>query len=478
MATPSPKSNFIQTLLIVTLIFFGVQLLFPPKPSDYAYYGKKVSTLAEFQTALQDANKNLYDVSAKELEGFINRALDKEVAEKRLTQAEADRQRRETVIRVADTQFKAGIARQDTGRIRNAYHTILGWHNRMQTKPEWKEPVAVADKTADERFGWKEQSGNGLYNAIVERISLRAKTDKIWGAIPGGYAFIDWLVHLTGAVPGFSYAFAAFLLALVVRAAVWPLAQKQLMFGRQMMALSPMINEIREQYKDEPAVMQKKTMEVYQQYGINPMAGCFPALVQIPLFLTVYQCMLLYEFEFQKGTFLWVNPNTAAALPQGLVAPNLGQLDPLLILIYGIMMVVSTLLTPVSDPAQIKQQRIMGIGISLFFTVTMFFGWFPVPGAFVLYWIFLLVLSTLQSLRAYRLPLPPLEKVNTAAGGVYPSGFAGKWAKRMEEMMQTSAGAAGESGSNGKSNGAKPSGGVGDTGKTGTPAKHKPKKRR
>ena len=62
----------------------------------------------------------------------------------------------------------------------------------------------------------------------------------------------------------------------------------------------------------------------------------------------------------------------------------------------------------------------MGVGVAVIFTIFMFTGAFPVPAAFVLYWIFTNVLATLQSMRAYRLPLPPLVKVNAANGGVFP----------------------------------------------------------
>ena len=162
-----------------------------------------------------------------------------------------------------------------------------------------------------------------------------------------------------------------------------------------------------------------KVMELYKEYGINPMAGCGPALLQMPLFLAIYQCMLYYKFEFQKGTFLWINPSTSAAT-NGFVAPNLGERDYILLVLYGASMIATTLLTPVSDPSNAKQQRLMGVGIAIFFTFLMFTGVFPVPAAFVLYWIFTNVMATAQSLRAYRLPLPPLEKKVTKPGGVYP----------------------------------------------------------
>ena len=86
--------------------------------------------------------------------------------------------------------------------------------------------------------------------------------------------------------------------------------------------------------------------------------------------------------------------------------------------------------------------------MSVMFTVMMFTGVFPVPAAFVLYWIGTNVLATIQSLRAYRLPLPPLVKVNAPGGGVFPTGGA----------------------ANGLLNGS--------SGKTGAPQMHKPKKKK
>jgi YidC/Oxa1 family membrane protein insertase len=476
MAQQPPRGNFIQTLLIVTIIFFGFQLLFPPnRGTESEYYGKKVVTVVEHRDALIDANKNLYDISAQRIYPTYLKLLDTEAQEKKLPAADLEAKKIEAVVLLADTQLKAGIARNDTGRIRNAYNNLVSFENRLLDSPTWSTTVSISDVSGDPRFGWSSWSGHELYKKVVSEISSRAKKDLIWGAIPGGYAFIDFLVQLAGGEKngGVSYAFAAFILALIVRAIVFPLAQKQLMFGRQMMQLSPLVNEIKDKFKD-PNEQQRKVMELYRDYGVNPMAGCFPMFVQLPLFLTVYQCMLLYQFEFQKGTFLWVNPNVAKQFPAGVVAPNMGQLDPALIVIYGVMMIVSTLLQPVNDPSTAKQQRLMGIGIAIFFTVTMFFGLFPVPGAFVLYWIFLLILSTLQSLWAYRLPLAPLQKVNTAAGGTYPTGFGGKWAARMQKMMEEAQAA--QASQNGTSSGTTRI--EASQIKTGMPAKHKPKKRK
>jgi YidC/Oxa1 family membrane protein insertase len=293
---------------------------------------------------------------------------------------------------------------------------------------------------------------------------------------------MDFLVGLTGHTPAISYAVAAFLLALLVRSVVFKLATKQIMSGRRMSQLMPLVKEIKDAHPDDPAMVNTKTMALYKEYGVNPFAGCGPAFVQMPLFYAIYSCMVAYQFEFEKGTFLWINPTTSKAT-NGFIAPNLGQQDTILVMIYGITMLITTLLTPVSDPAQAKQQRLMGIGITVLFTAFMFMGAVPVVSGFVLYWIFTNILATTQSLVLYRRPLPPLQKVTTAPGGVYPTGgLGGRFGKFMEQMQSAQEEQMRRQGGGGSSNGGKPSNGnvflgTGET-KTGTPAKHKPKKRK
>jgi YidC/Oxa1 family membrane protein insertase len=236
---------------------------------------------------------------------------------------------------------------------------------------------------------------------------------------------MEFLVGLTGNTPGFSYWFAALMLAILVRLAVFPLAQKQYMWGRRMSQLAPYIKEIQEKFKDKKTgkvtdqqAMTLETMDLYKRYGFNPFAGCLPALIQLPLFLIIYQCMLLYRFEFTKGFFLWIQPGSGSFLGMPL-APNLGERDYLIIIVYGISMVVTTLLTPVSDPTNVRQQRMIGISIALIFSVMMFF--WPLPSAFVVYWVFTNILATAQSLYVYRMPVAPLEPVQTTAGGAIPT---------------------------------------------------------
>ena len=476
-------------------IFMAFELLFN-RPGEQ----KDIRTAEQIHLELVVDNQKLLDVSIMHASTEYSKRLDDAVAKHMLTASAAEDKRIEAAILVADAQYKSGLYRDDTGKIRNAYQILLPFQKKLLDKPAWTKtypmPSAIVNgpytkdgvqlATSTYRFSWNSWSGQNLYKEIVKTLTIRNKTEYVYGIIPG-YGLMDFLVHMTGAQPAFSYAFAAFLLALIVRAIVFPLSQKQLMFSRQMSQLVPLTNEIKQKYKNDQQQQQAKVMELYREYGINPLAGCFPALIQMPLFLTVYQCMLKYQFAFQNGTFMWINPTTSKAT-NGFIGPNLGQQDYILILVYGITMVIATLLTPVSDPSQAKQQRLMGAGISIIFTFFMFTGAFPVVSGFVLYWTFTNILATAQSLRAYRMPLPPLVKINAQGGGVLPKPTT-KWQQMMDKMVEEqkknadkNGGIKSDGSSDGESNrngSAKPSASISlDSNKTGTPAKHKPKKRK
>lgn len=315
-------------------------------------------------------------------------------------------------------------------KYQQAYQLLDTYEKKFGESPLWQTKYSVVN------FGGAKVSTSGAELHLVARDKLSALSEHqpVAGFIPG-YQLVDALVKMTGKSQGLSYWLAALLLAIVVRGLIWPLSQRQLMWGRQMSQLAPLLKDIKDKHKDQ-AIQQKMTMELYREYGLNPFAGCWPALIQLPLFLGVYQCMLHYRFEFQKGTFLWINEAVSKST-HGFTAANLGQKDTVLIIIYAITLLISTLLTPVNDPTQVRQQRTIGIGVALMFPVLMITGTYPVPSAFVLYWTFTNVLATIQSLRAYYLlPAPPLVKVNTAAGGVFPTERKVGWWEKLQQQAQ------------------------------------------
>ncbi|ARU42287.1 hypothetical protein CCB80_14490 [Armatimonadetes bacterium Uphvl-Ar1] len=426
MSTPAPpRNNFMTVLLMGMMIFLGIQLIMAPQQGN-----RDSRSADEIWAKMQTLNRELKDVSIQQELRIYESKLNDEAGKKGMSKEELDKQILRAHLLVADTMYKSGLYRgqlfksggvgEDWAyrKLDKAYTFIKPKYEAFYRTPIWGATSVAVNPTA--KTPATERTANEIYDQLVMDLSPLAKAEPVFGFIPG-YQLIDALVQPTGANPGFSYWFAAFLLALVVRAIIWPLAQKQIMHGRQMMKLQPRIKEIQEKYKDkksgqikDPQAMQMETMAIYKEYGLNPFAGCGPALVQMPLFLAVYQSMHHYKFEFTKGTFLWINESSYrfAGIP---LAPNLGERDYILVFFYMISMIATTLLMPVTDPSNVRQQRLMGIGIAVVFSVMMFF--YTLPSAFILYWIFTNVLSTAQSLLSYRLPVPELVKVQTVAGG-------------------------------------------------------------
>jgi YidC/Oxa1 family membrane protein insertase len=464
---PAPK-NMSVFWVIWALSTFGMLYMFNNQ-------NKTVTPPTDTYKAILTANKETKDHSIVSLNSTYGHTLESQIKEGKLKPEEAEAKKIETAVLVANTQLRAGLNWNDSGRIRLAYQTLWAFQKKLLDKPEWRDTQVTS--APDSRFPEVPQSASGqqLFEVVSETLSARNKKDVVWGFIPGGYTFIDSLIALTGRNPSFSYAFGALILALIVRALIFPFAQKSIMHARQMSQLSPLMTEIREKFKDDPQQMNMKVMELYKEYGLNPAGGCAPAFVQMPLFLTVYQFMLLYQFEFQKGYFLWINPHTSK-LSNGFIAPNLGTQDTILIIIYGISMIISQMLTPISDPSQKRQIRLMGIGISVLFTFFMFTGAFPVVGGFVLYWTFTNILATAQSLRAYRLPLEPLQKVNTKDGGVYPTDPSQMFPWMRGAMGQKPTDAGKPAGKKGKSSSSSDNSAIKGSTKTGKPQQHKPKK--
>jgi YidC/Oxa1 family membrane protein insertase len=103
-----------------------------------------------------------------------------------------------------------------------------------------------------------------------------------------------------------SYALAIIIMTIIIRSLLWPLQNAATKSMRKMSKLSPIMNELREKYKDDPQRMNQETMKLYKEYGVNPFGGCLPMVVQIPIFFGFYG-MLDKAIELRNSSFLWVH---------------------------------------------------------------------------------------------------------------------------------------------------------------------------
>ncbi|MFH0703216.1 MAG: YidC/Oxa1 family membrane protein insertase [bacterium] len=112
------------------------------------------------------------------------------------------------------------------------------------------------------------------------------------------------LSHIAG-----SYGFAIILLTVIVRLAMWPLSVSQQKSMQKMQELSPKLKEIQNRYGKDPQMMQRKMQEFYKEHKFNPFGGCFPLLLQMPVFILLYTALVSPQFIEAAGntSFLFIN---------------------------------------------------------------------------------------------------------------------------------------------------------------------------
>lgn len=187
-----------------------------------------------------------------------------------------------------------------------------------------------------------------------------------------------WLLKLLYQVTG-NYGVAIILVTILQKVAFHPLTHKSLKSMQAMQALQPKIQALQERYKNNPQKKQEETMALYRKHGVNPMGGCLPMLIQIPIFIALYNA-LSSSVEMWQAHFLWIRDLTQ---PDSLFGITLWQGYPLnfLALLMGASMWLQQKLTPTAgDP---RQAQMMLWTMPIIFT----FMFWSFPSGLVLYWL-------------------------------------------------------------------------------------------
>ncbi|GAA0712435.1 membrane protein insertase YidC [Dokdonella soli] len=179
---------------------------------------------------------------------------------------------------------------------------------------------------------------------------------------------LHWLLAQLHKLTG-NWGLAIILLVLLIKAAFFKLSETQFRSGAKMRKLQPRIAALKERYGDDRQKMNTAMMELYQKEKVNPLAGCLPMVVQIPVFFALYW-VLLESVELRQAPFVgWI---------QNLTAP-----DPYFVLpvLNAAVMIATQYLTPTAgmDPTQAKMMKIMPLVFSVLFA---FF-----PAGLVLYYV-------------------------------------------------------------------------------------------
>lgn len=157
-----------------------------------------------------------------------------------------------------------------------------------------------------------------------------------------------------------SYGVTIILATIIVKAVTLPLNIKQIKSSKILQKIQPEIKKIQDKYKSDPQKQQQQMLKMYKEYKINPISGCLPALIQLPILLLFFQLFLrLPGINENTISFLWI-PNLAVRDPYFIL--------PVLALLTGFIQGKLTMPTP-ADKQQASQNRIMNIVLSVMFGV-------------------------------------------------------------------------------------------------------------
>lgn len=237
---------------------------------------------------------------------------------------------------------------------------------RAQYSAGW-QPYSASQGGTPAYYTWVPKEDNGWERTPAAE-ALAPRLDRL-NADLIGYKIVDVFVRIAGGSP----AFGVLLMAVVVRLAIYPLTKKQLESQRRMQALQPQIKELQKKHATDKQKFQEEFWQLCQEHNCNPLGGCLPMLVQMPILIFLYHGIRDYIVQFHGTQFLWI--------------PNLAQPDIWLLVAYTISMVAFQKMAAQSQPAadaqQQQQQQMMAYMMPLMF----FFLFRSFPAAFILYWL-------------------------------------------------------------------------------------------
>jgi YidC/Oxa1 family membrane protein insertase len=232
------------------------------------------------------------------------------------------------------------------------------------------------------------------------------------------YPLTAWVARLFGGTQG-NYGVAIILLTLTVRLLMFPIGRKQAIAAKKMQDLQPYLKEIQEKYKDDKEQQTRETWNLYKKHKVNPLGGCLPALIQLPIFVGLWQA-LNNSVHLRHASFLWIEnlaaPDMLFRFPWTL--PFLGDyFNVLPFLVVALMLVQTKLFSPPATTPEMEQQQKMMKWMMIF----MAFMFYKVPSGLGIYFI----TSSLWQI-GERLLLPKVTQVAPAApGGSEGSGPGG-----------------------------------------------------
>ena len=183
-----------------------------------------------------------------------------------------------------------------------------------------------------------------------------------------------------------NYGVAIILLTIAIRIVLFPLNQKSFKSMKKMQDLAPLLEPLKEKYKKDPKKLQAETMALYKKHGVNPMSGCFPMLLQMPILIAFFQT-LRSSVMLWGAHFLWIKdlsePDAIYTLPQSLplIGNNVNLLPILMLVVFVLQQKMSPTGMGGGTAQAAQQQKMMSMMMPIVFGVL----FYNMPSGLVLY---------------------------------------------------------------------------------------------
>ena len=311
-----------------------------------------------------------------------------------------DRSLYEYVINYGDEPFRKNNAYKFSDKDYQSKDLKINWvgfRNRYfcaLVKPEYETSGYVVRRISDERLSIQNKiKANKVvvgetvtFNSIIfvgpEKLNLLQKYKLGFEKIRRYYRFslfdamgklVYSLMHFTHQIIP-NWGVCIILISLFIYFCTYPLTIQSMRSMKKLQVLQPQMLALKEKYKDNPQRLNKEIMELYKENKVNPLGGCLPMLLQMPVFIGLYQA-LWRDVDFKGATFLWIKdlaePDRFLTFKANI--PFIGNELNLLPIIMMIVMFVQQKMTAknmvAADPAQAEQQKMMGMIMPIFLGV-------------------------------------------------------------------------------------------------------------
>lgn len=214
----------------------------------------------------------------------------------------------------------------------------------------------------------------------------------MWQSLVSGIqAILGVFYDVTVSIGIPSYGLSIILFTIILKLLLYPLTYKQMHSMKRMQEIQPKIKEVQDKYRKNPEKANQMIMEIYKENKVNPMAGCLPLLVQMPILIALFQALRGFSYQDAGSSFLWV--------------PHLQNPDPYYII--PILVALSTYYqSKVSMPDSSSNPAAASSNKMMLYFMPLMIGYFSLsmPAGLGLYWIIFGVLGIVQQLYINKKP--------------------------------------------------------------------------